>query len=343
MERTPVRTTAELEDDLSRPSAALVEDMARLDGDLLVLGASGKLGPSLVRLAVRAIEAAGTGARVVAVSRYSHPGAKAAMAATGAEAVTADIADDEQLSGLPDAPNVVMLVGAKFGTAGGEAATWTTNAYLPGRVAARYAGARIAALSTGNVYPFVPVGEGGAAEETPPAPVGEYAMSCLGRERVLEHASLRDKTPIVLLRLNYAVEMRYGVLVDVASAVVAKEPVDVTTGFANVVWQGYANEVTLRSLLHAASPAMVLNLTGPETVSIRRLALRLGELMDVPVEIVGQEAPTALLSDATRCHGLFGYPGVTLSRLIEETAAWILAGGELLGKPTKFSRRDGRF
>lgn len=338
-----MRTLDELEERLSRPRAALVEDLARLDGDLVVLGAAGKLGPSLVRLAVRAIAEAGTRARVHAVSRFSTPGSEEAMRAAGAEIVVADVGDEAALAGLPDAANVVYLVGAKFGTTGNEAAMWGTNSYLPGRVAARYAGSRIAALSTGNVYPWVAVGSGGASEDVAPDPVGEYAMSCLGRERVLTHVAAATGSPLALIRLNYAVEMRYGVLIDIATAIAAGDRVDVTTGSVNVVWQGYANEVTLRSLLHADTPPFVVNLTGPETVSVRAVAEQVGSRLGREPVIVGEEAPTALLADASRCHALFGYPDVPLAALIDATADWVAGGGPLLGKATKFQRRDGRF
>lgn len=338
-----MRSIEELDERLSRPRPELVADLRRLDGDVVVLGASGKLGVSLVRLAVRGIEAAGTGARVVAVSRYGAPGAREAMEATGAEVVAADVADDDALAALPDAANVVYLVGAKFGTEGHQAGTWETNVYLPGRVARRYAGSRISALSTGNVYPLVDVGGGGATEDTPPGPIGEYAMSCLGRERVLQAASQRDGTPVAIIRLNYAVEMRYGVLVDLAQAIAAGEPVDVTMGSLNLVWQGYANEVTLRALLHASTPPLLLNVTGPETLGVRRLAGDLSAALDKPVTFTGAEAPTALLANAQRCHGLFGYPDVTVPELVEATAHWVRAGLPTLGKPTKFQRRDGKF
>jgi nucleoside-diphosphate-sugar epimerase len=333
----------ELEERLSRPSQALVEELGNLDGDLLVLGAGGKMGPSLVRLALRGIAAAGTGARVVAVSRFSEPGLADALRDEGARVVVADLADDEAGRALPDAAYVVFLVGAKFGTSGREPATWATNAYLPGRVAQRFAGARIVALSTGNVYPLVPVRSGGCVEETPVDPVGEYAMSCLGRERILTHFAERDGTAVSIVRLNYAVELRYGVLVDIARAVATGQPVDLTTGHVNVVWQGYANEVVLRSLRRAASPPFVLNLTGPELASVRHLAAALGQALGREPRFVGEEAATALLSNAQRCHGLFGYPNVTLAELVEWTAAWVRDGGPLLDKPTHFQTRDGRF
>ncbi|MFI9592652.1 NAD-dependent epimerase/dehydratase family protein [Nonomuraea sp. NPDC052265] len=335
-----MRTTAELEERLARPSAGLVEDLASLDGDIMILGAGGKLGPSLVRLALNATRG---DRRVIAVSRFSEPGLAKALSAEGATVVAADVADERALRDLPDARNVVFLVGAKFGTQGREHATWFTNAYLPGRVADRFRDSRIAALSTGNVYPLVPVTSGGSTEDSAVGPVGDYAMSCLGRERVLTHFSETYGTPLALIRLNYAVELRYGVLVDLAQKVLAGEPVDLTTGQANVVWQGYANEVTLRALALAAAPPYVLNVTGPELVSVRQAALALGELLGKEPVFTGEEAPTALLSNAGRCHRLFGYPELTPAELIEHTARWVADGGPLLGKPTKFERRDGRF
>lgn len=338
-----MRSIAELEDRLSQPSEGLVADLRELDGDLVILGAGGKLGPSLVRLALRGIEAAATATTVHAVSRFSQPGLAEELAGLGAQVVNADITDDQALAGLPDAANVVFLVGAKFGTVGQEHLTWATNAYLPGRVAQRYRASRIAALSTGNVYPLTSVGDGGATEQTPVGPVGEYAMSCLGRERIFSHFAELHGTPLALIRLNYAVEMRYGVLVDLATAIHTGAEIDLTTGHANIVWQGYANEVTLRSLLHAASPPFVLNVTGPETVSIRQVAEDLAELIGKPAQFTGSEAQTSLLSNAGRCHGLFGYPQVPLAELVEHTAAWVTAGLPLLGKPTKFQRRDGKF
>ncbi|NED95659.1 NAD(P)-dependent oxidoreductase [Phytoactinopolyspora alkaliphila] len=317
--------------------------MRKLDGDIVVLGAAGKMGPSLVRLAVRAVHEAGTGANVIAVSRFSQPGSAEALQAAGAQVVTADIADDDVLASLPEAANVVFLVGAKFGSSGNEPSIWATNTYLPGRVAQRYAGSRIVALSTGNVYPLTPTGSGGPTEAHPVGPVGEYAMSCLGRERIFTHAAHERQTPTALIRLNYAVEPRYGVLVDIAQKVRSGQPVDLTTGYANVVWQGYANQVVLRSLLHADIPPFVLNLTGPETVSIRAIAEQFGRIFGTDVTFMGQEEPTALLSNAGRCHGLFGYPDFPLAQLVELTAGWILDNQPLLGKPTKFEVRDGRF
>ncbi|MFD1717355.1 NAD-dependent epimerase/dehydratase family protein [Georgenia deserti] len=338
-----MQTVSELEDRLAAPSPGLIEDIASIEGDILVLGAAGKLGPSLVRLARAAIEQAGTGTDVIAVSRFTTPGSAEALEASGARVVRADLGEESSLDGLPDAGAVVHLVGAKFGASGNQAATWHTNTYLPGRVAERYPGVPLAVLSTGNVYPLVPVDGGGSREEDDPGPVGEYAMSCLGRERVLTEIARRRGTPLALIRLNYAVEMRYGVLVDIAQQIRAGLPVDVEMGYVNVIWQGYANEVTLRSLRHADVPPFVLNVTGAETLRVRELAHALGRRLGEDVTFTGTEAPTALLSDATRCHELFGAPALGTEDLLDHTAQWLRAGGPVHDKPTKFQRRDGKF
>jgi len=362
-------SVATLEDRLSRPRPELIEDLRELgkinsgsgatsapqpadhkiNNDLIVLGAAGKMGPSLVRLAARAIAEAGTGATVYAVSRFSTPGSADAMRQTGATVITADIADESVLADLPDAANVIHLVGSKFGTVGHEAETWATNTYLPGRVAERFAGARIVALSTGNVYPLSSVehrgrdGTKAPTEEDPVGPVGEYAMSCLGRERVLTHVASRTGSPLSLIRLNYAVEARYGVLVDIAGAVRSGAPVDLTMGYVNVIWQGYANEVILRSLLHAGTPPFVINLTGTQTLSVRDLAQDFARRFDVQPTFAGTEADTALLSDASRCHRMFGPPDMSVDDLTAMISAWFDADLPLLGKPTRFESRDGRF
>jgi len=335
-----MRSVAELEDRLSEPSAALIADLAALDGDIVILGAGGKLGPSLTRLALRAVNRT---KRVIAVSRFGDKAAADDLAKAGAEIVPTDITDETALAGLPDARNVIFLVGSKFGSTGREADTWYTNAYLPGRIAARYRASRIVALSTGNVYPFTSVGNGGPTEETAPAPVGEYAMSCLGRERVMTSLAQRNGTPLAIIRLNYAVEMRYGVLVDIARSVLAQAPVDVTMAAVNVVWQGFANEVVLRSLGHATTDPFILNVAGAETLSVRQLATDFGKILGVDPVFAGSEAPTALLSNGSKCAALFGHPGVRLGQLMEWTAGWVRDGFPLLGKPTGFQKRDGKF
>ena len=334
-----MRSVDDLEDRLSTPSPALIADIAKLDGDILILGAGGKLGPSLTRLALRA---AG-GKRVIVVSRFGKGTLADELRAAGAEVISADITDEAALKALPDVANVIFLVGSKFGSTGNEAGTWYTNTYLPGRVAERFKASRIVALSTGNVYPFTAVGSGGPDETTPVGPVGEYAMSCLGRERIFSHFAKAHGTKLALIRLNYAVEMRYGVLIDIARAVHAGRPVDVTMAAVNVVWQGYANEVILRSLLHATPEPFVLNLAGPETLSVRGLAQAFGRMMGKTVEIAGTESASALLSNGGLGHRLFGYPSVSVGELIEWTAGWVEAGLPLLDKPTGFQKRDGKF
>jgi nucleoside-diphosphate-sugar epimerase len=337
-------SVTELEERLTRPSDALVADLAAGTGDLMVLGAGGKMGPTLCRLARRALDAADRRRdRVYAVSRWSQREAADALAAAGVEPVPFDLLGGRDLAELPDAAAVVFMVGAKFGTAAVPHQAWMVNAVLPHAVARRYAGARIAAFSTGNVYPMVPVASGGCTEDDPVGPVGDYAMSCLGRERMFEHAAATDGTPVAIIRLNYAVDLRYGVLADIGQAVLAGAPVDVSTGHVNVVWQGYANEVALRALRHASDSSFRLNLTGPETAPVRRIAARFGERFGRPASYLGSEAPTALLSDATRCHRLFGYPDVALGTLIDWQAGWLAAGLPTSGKPTKFAVRDGRF
>ncbi len=335
-----MHSVAELEDRLSEPSGALITDLAALDGDILILGAGGKLGPSLTRLALRAVNGSKS---VIAVSRFGDKAAADELTKAGAKIISADVTDDSTLAGLPDARNVIFLVGSKFGSTGREADTWYTNAYLPGRIAERYKSSRIVALSTGNVYSFTPVGSGGPTEETAPAPIGEYALSCLGRERVMTSFAQRNKTPLAIIRLNYAVEMRYGVLIDIARSVFAKTPVDVTMSAVNVVWQGYANEAVLRSLRHATPEPFMLNVAGPETLSVRQLATDFGKIFGVEPVLTGSEAPTALLSNSGKCIRLFGYPGVPLGQLMEWTAGWVKDGLPLLGKPTGFQKRDGKF
>lgn len=335
-----MHSVEELEERLSRPSPALVSDLAGLDGDILVLGAGGKLGPSLVRLALRAVEGRKS---VIAVSRFSNPTHADDLAKAGAKIISADITDDAALAALPDVANVIFLVGSKFGSTGREAETWYTNAYLPGRAAERFRASRLVALSTGNVYPFTSVASGGPDETASPGPVGEYAMSCLGRERIFARFAAKHGTPLALVRLNYAVEMRYGVLVDIGRKVLAGEPVDVTMSAVNVIWQGYANEVILRALRHATPEPFVLNLAGPETLSVRQLAAAFGAQLGVEPHIAGEEASAALLSNSAKCMRLFGYPEVTPAELIEWTAGWLRAGLPLLNKPTGFQKRDGKF
>ena len=337
------RSEAELEAALSRPTTGVIDVLARLEGDLLVLGAGGKMGLSLASMAVQALRAAGgDGRRVIAASRF-HAGVEQFHEA-GVETISVDLLDEGALDALPDARNVLYLAGMKFGSSGAQPMTWAMNTFLPGLVSRRFAGARIVALSTANVYPFSPVTGRGAAETEPPDPVGEYAITCLGRERMFSFYSERDGTPVSLIRLNYANALRYGVLLDIAQRVASGEPVDVTMSAVNVVWQGDANAAILQSFDLCASPPFVLNVAGPEVLRIRWLAERLAELLDVPPPtFVGAEADSALLSDSSLMVERLGTPTMTIERLLEWTAAWLRGGGALLDKPTGFQIRDGKF
>ena len=338
-----ITSIPELEEVLSRPSPADVEAMRSLDGDLLVLGVGGKMGPSLARRAQRAIEQAGVNRRVIGVSRFSSAGLAGELEAAGIQTISADLMEDRDLAALPDIENVVFMAARKFGTTGNEHLTWALNTYLPGRVAERFHRSRIVAFSSGNVYPLVPVVEGGATEQTPTAPVGEYAASVLGRERMFQHFSARYGTLGVLLRLNYAIDLRYGVLLDTGTKVFERRPVNLAMGSVNVIWQGDANSVTLRSFALASAPPRVLNLTGPELLSVRWIALEFGRRFGVEPVFEGVESPAALLNNAAECQKLFGYPGVAVSQLIDWTAEWIRIGGSTLNKPTHFDVRDGKF
>jgi dTDP-4-dehydrorhamnose reductase len=309
----------------------------------MLLGAGGKMGPSLARLAQNALTAAGSGSKVHAVSRFSDAEAGRSLREAGVNTINADLMDDAQLAALPDVPNIVYLVARKFGTTGSEHLTWALNTYLPGRVAERFRAARIVAFSSGNVYPLSRVALGGSAEADPAGPVGEYAQSVLGRERMFTYGSLQHGTPVALLRLNYAIDLRYGVLLEVARAVRDGTPVDLRMGNANVIWQGDANEYALRALQHCSSPPRILNITGPETVSIRWLARRFGERLGVPPVFVHEEQDTALLNNAAQAHSLFGYPRVTLLQMIDWTAHWVARDGETHGKPSHFQEREGQF
>lgn len=335
---------ADLEEALATPSDALVDDLASGSGDLVILGAGGKMGPTLAMLARRGMDAAGREADAVyAVSRFGDAEIRARLERAGVRVVPFDLIENDDFSSLPDAPNVVFMVGAKFGAATNASWAWEVNAALPDRVARRYRDSAISVLSTGNVYPFVPASSGGASEELAPAPIGEYAQSCLGRERVFEFGAQERGTKVAIIRLNYAVDLRYGVLADIGSAVNAGEPVSVATANVNVIWQGYANEVVLRSLNHASTDPFTINLTGPELLSVESIARRFGALFDREVDLVDEPQSTALLSDARRCMALFGYPSVSAETLIAMQADWIAGGLPMIAKPTKWAVRDGKF
>ncbi len=334
---------AELEERLSRPPEAVLEVLRSLPGDLLVLGAGGKMGPSLARMARRALDGLGGGHQVIAVSRFSSAGTRAALEAHGVRTIAIDLLDPAALDVLPDAPNMVFMAGQKFGSHDHPAATWAMNAVLPALTVRRFVHSRTVAFSTGNVYPFSPVTTRGPTEADAVGPVGEYAMSCLARERIFEHASRTRGTPVAIVRLNYAVDLRYGLLVDIARRVRDGAPVPLAMGFANVIWQGDANARALACLGLASSPAAILNVTGPERISVREAAEWFGRRLGRSPVFEGNEAPDALLSDASRSLALLGPPQVNVDLLMDWVATWLERGGPLLEKPTKFETRDGRF
>jgi nucleoside-diphosphate-sugar epimerase len=323
--------------------AGVVQAMRDLEGDIVILGAGGKMGPSLSRMARRASYAAGIKRRVIAISRFSSATVAAGLTESGVETVSCDLMDQDAVARLPDAPNVVYMAGMKFGTTGNEPMTWALNAFLPGIVCRKYRASRVIAFSSGNVYGVVPVTSKGSRETDAPRPSGEYAWSVLGRERVFQYFSTAAGTPVVLIRLNYACEMRYGVLVDIAQRVRDGRPVNLAMGWLNTIWEGDANAVVLQAFSQAAVPARILNLTGPETLRVREVAEKLGRIMGRPVIFEGEEEDSALLSDADAAHDLFGLPTVRADTLIQWVADWVARGGATFGKPTHFESRDGRF
>jgi nucleoside-diphosphate-sugar epimerase len=339
-----IRSVEELDDLLSRPTPAAVRALAGLKGDLIILGVGGKMGPTLARMARRATDAAGVSRRIIGVSRFAgSPALREQLQAHGIETIAGDLLDPEFVAALPDVPNVIFMAGMKFGATGNEPLTWAENTYLPSLVCRKFRRSRIAAFSTGNVYGNVPVARGGSVETDVPNPCGEYAMSCLGRERIFEYFSRKDGIPTAIIRLNYAVEMRYGVLVDLAQKVYAGLPIDLAMGYANVIWQGDAAAMTLCALADAAVPPLFLNVTGPERLSVRDLGERFGRLMGKPVRFTGSEAADALLSNAAEAVRRYGPPAVGLDLMMQWIARWIAAGGPTLGKPTHFEVRDGKF
>jgi nucleoside-diphosphate-sugar epimerase len=338
-----VQSVEHLENLLSEPSAAVIAALARLEGDILILGVNGKMGPTLARMARRASGAAGVRRRVLGASRFSSGDQEARLRSWGVETFRCDLLDPVQLDQLPDVPNVVVMAGMKFGTTGQEALTWALNCYLPGMICRKFRHSRIVAFSTGNVYGLSPVLQGGSLETDALRPEGDYAASCLGRERMYEHFSRAFAIPLALLRLNYATELRYGVLVDIAQKVYRDEAVDLAMGHLNALWQGDASAMALAAFAHVASPPFVVNLAGPELLSVRRVAEHFGRLLGKGVRFRGQEAPDALLSNGQLGHRLFGYPRVNVQQMTHWVADWVRCGGESLGKPTHFEVRDGKF
>ena len=330
---------AELEEFMTRPPAALVRDLETVEGDILILGVGGKMGPTLARLARRAVP----DRRVIGVARFSDPAVEEKLGACGVETIACDLLDRDAVAALPRCPNVIFMAGRKFGTAGALPLTWAMNVAMPAIVAETFRDSRIVAFSTGNVYPFARVAEGGSRESDTPGPMGEYAMSCLGRERMFEHFSERYGTPGRIVRLNYAIDMRYGVLHDIGRKVLAGAPVDLTTGNVNVIWQGDANSHVLRCLSRCTAPTTPINVSGPETASVRALALAFGERFGRTPRFEGIEAERCWLVNAGEAARLFGNPSVPLLTMVDWVAEWLLAGGDAYGKPTEYASRDGAF
>lgn len=339
----PIETEEQLEDLLAEPNEADLALLARLSGDVLVLGAGGKMGPSLARRLQRGVRLSGRPRRVIAVSRFSSPGERAALDAAGIETLSLDLLAPNAVAALPDCENVLFLAGRKFGSADRADLTWAMNTIVPANVAARYRASRIVVFSTGNVYPFVDPATGGSLEADLPAPRGEYAQSCLGRERVFEYFSREFGTRALLFRLNYATDLRYGVLPDIARKVYAGQPVALTVPWFNTIWQGDANSYAMRALEFCEAPPRVLNVTGPEIVSVRDVADWFGRRFGRDVAFEAEGPPAALLSNAAACFQLLGRPAIELPELLELTAAWVERGGRTLAKPTKFDVIDGQF
>jgi nucleoside-diphosphate-sugar epimerase len=338
-----IASESELEERLSRPGPADVAAAAGLKGDLLILGVGGKMGPSLARLARRAADEAQVRRRVIGVARFSDAKLAIQLEEDGIETVTCDMLESGALARLPDIENVVFMAARKFGTSGAEYLTWAMNTHLPGLVAERFRKSRIVAFSTGNVYPLQTADQGGSIETSPAAPVGEYAQSTLGRERMFEYGSSRWGTAVTILRLNYAVELRYGVLADIALSVYERRPIDLSTGLVNVIWQGDANSACLRSFSLCQVPPLILNLTGPETLSVRYVAQEFGRRFGIEPTFSACESSFALLSNASKAHHLFGYPTVNPGEMMDWIARWVFDHGRMLNKPTHFEVQDGKF
>jgi nucleoside-diphosphate-sugar epimerase len=339
----PIRDVEVLEDVLSRPSEGLVNVFRGLTGDILILGAGGKMGPSTARMARRASDAAGIDRRVIAASRFSDAAVRDQLDAYGIQTCAGDLLCRDFVQSLPDAENVVFLVGRKFGVSDDQSRTWATNTYAPALVCEKFLSSRFVALSSGNIYPYVPVDSLGSTESDAPEPVGEYGMSALGRERIITYFSQERGLRSAIIRLNYATELRYGVLVDLAQRVNQDREIVLDSGYVNVIWQADACDFTLRCLQHVSGPPFILNVTGLERLSCRGIAEHLGNLLGKRPKFVGTEGSTALLSDARRAAELFGPPTASYDAMITTTAAWIRAGGTTWNKPTHFERRNGQF
>ncbi|SIO65669.1 Nucleoside-diphosphate-sugar epimerase [Bradyrhizobium erythrophlei] len=330
---------ATLDELLCRPSQALIDDLRSVDGDIMILGVAGKMGPTLAGLAKAALP----DRNIIGVARFSEAGVKDWLQARGIETIPCDLLDEAAIKGLPRVKNIVFMAGRKFGAEGDLSLTWAMNAHVPALVAQAFAGSRIVAFSTGCVYPFVPVNGKGSGEDMAPNPPGEYAQSCVGRERMFEYFSRKLSTPGRLFRLNYAIDMRYGVLHDIASKVLAGKPIDVSLGHVNFIWQGDAAAQALRCLAHCDTPTSPINVSGHEILAARDLAVKFGQLFGRAPVIAGKEEPTAWLTDTSQAVKLFGLPIVDTDQLIRWTADWVSRSMPSLGKPTKYEVRDGRY
>jgi len=338
-----INTEEQLEDLLSQPSAEAIEMFSRIDGDIIILGITGKIGPSLALMAKRACDGAGVSKKIYGVSMFRSDEQRKKLEGYGIETIQGNLLDMNFIQSLPKVKNVFFLAGRKFGSVDNLSLTWAVNSYLPALVVEHFKDSRIVAFSTGCVYPLVTVGSGGSLETDMPWPTGEYSQSCLGRERMFEYGSIQHNTPVALIRLNYSVETRYGVLVDIATKVKNGQEVDLTMGYFNVIWQGDSNDVVLRSLEYCESPAKILNITGPEILSVREVAQKFGKLFGVEPKLTGKEADTALLSNSGLAYSIFGRPRTPVDQVIKWIAYWINNGQELLGKPTHFEVRDGKY
>ena len=334
-----IKTVEELEEVLSRPSESLIEYFKCLDGDIMILGAGGKIGPTMAKTAKRAVDAAGVDKKVIAVDVIDLPELKK----DGIETIKCDMLDWKAVNELPKVDNIIYMVGRKFGSTGSEWLTWAINVMVPHNVADVFTKSKIAVFSTGCVYPVVDVYTGGSVETDQPDPIGEYSMSCLGRERMFDYYSAEKGEKVIQIRLNYALELRYGVLVDIATKVYNGQPADVTTGFINGIWQGDCCNQVLQSFDLAASPSAILNITGPETISVRWAAHRFAELFGKDVTITGQENGKGYLSNASKANAIFGNPSVPSGKIIEWIADWVKNGGDNLGKETHFETQDGKY
>ena len=325
------------------PSPALIQDVANLSGDIIVLGAGGKMGPALATVAKAAVDQAGVNKKIIAISRFREEGVQELLESKGVETINADLLNDAELQALPEAENVLYMAGMKFGTKDNASLTWAMNAYLPGRVAEKYRDSNIVVFSSGNVYPMTSIFHGGVTELQSPEPIGEYAQSVLGRERIFQYFSALHSTPLLIYRLNFAVDVTYGVLVEIANAVKERREIDLSMGHFNVIWQGDANEIAIRSLRHCSTPAKLLNVTGPETISVRWCAQEFGRLFGKEPVFKNEEQTTSYLNNAAESFKLFGYPRVSLKDMMELLAEWISSGGKKLNKPTHFQERKGKY